>query len=187
MQNKKNYPINARNILAEQCRLLQLEYDNEKREYEESVSKLGIERMKERGDCWFPVTISADRHNSLNQRIVVLKREVLDEEYEDDHNFEYGRPLSLFMAEEGDKRPSSVITGVVNYVNGDSMGVEVPDNARLPITQQGLQLGVMRSFDDTSYKAMFEAAELKTENADISNDAFGKWIMDIEKYCPADF
>lgn len=159
MQNKKNYPINARNILAEQCRLLQLEYDNEKREYEESVSKLGIERMKERGDCWFPVTISADRHNSLNQRIVVLKREVLDEEYEDDHNFEYGRPLSLFMAEEGDKRPSSVITGVVNYVNGDSMGVEVPDNARLPITQQGLQLGVMRSFDDTTYKAMFEALE----------------------------
>jgi len=49
--------------------------------------------------------------------------------------------------------------------------------------QAGKDIGTLSN----SYKAMFEAAELKTENADISNDAFGKWIMDIEKYCPADF
>lgn len=49
--------------------------------------------------------------------------------------------------------------------------------------QAGKDIGTLSN----SYKTMFEAAELKTENADISNDAFGKWIMDIEKYCPADF
>lgn len=49
--------------------------------------------------------------------------------------------------------------------------------------QAGKDIGTLSN----SYKAMFEAAELKTENADISNDAFGKWVMDIEKYSPAEF
>lgn len=48
--------------------------------------------------------------------------------------------------------------------------------------QAGKDIGTLSN----SYKAMFEAAELKSDDADISNDAFGKWIMDIEKYCPAE-
>lgn len=49
--------------------------------------------------------------------------------------------------------------------------------------QAGKDIGTLSN----SYKTMFEAAELKTENADITNDAFGKWVMDIEKYSPADY
>lgn len=48
--------------------------------------------------------------------------------------------------------------------------------------QAGKDIGTLSN----SYKTMFEAAELKTDDADISNDAFGKWILDIEKYCPAE-
>ena len=49
--------------------------------------------------------------------------------------------------------------------------------------QAGKDIGTLSN----SYKAMFEAAELKADSADISNDSFGRWIMDIEKYCPAEF
>lgn len=49
--------------------------------------------------------------------------------------------------------------------------------------QAGKDIGTLSN----SYKTMFEAAELKSDNADISNDTFGKWVMDIEKYCPAEF
>jgi hypothetical protein len=49
--------------------------------------------------------------------------------------------------------------------------------------QAGKDIGALSN----SYKAMFEAAELKTENTDTSNDSFGKWIMDIEKYSPAEY
>lgn len=49
--------------------------------------------------------------------------------------------------------------------------------------QAGKDIGTLSN----SYKAMFEAAELKVENADTSNDSFGKWIMDIEKYSPAEY
>lgn len=159
MQNKDNYPVNARLILAEQRCLIQLEYDNEKREYEEAVGRLGIMRMKERGDCWLPVTIYADRHNSLNKRIVVLKRECNDEDNEDDHNFEYGVHVSIFMTEDGRDRPSTIVNGIVNFVDGDSIAIEVPDNARLPIAMHGQTIGIMRSFDDTTYKAMIDAIE----------------------------
>ncbi len=49
--------------------------------------------------------------------------------------------------------------------------------------QAGKDIGTLSN----SYKSMFEAAELKADSADISNDSFGRWIMDIEKYCPAEF
>ena len=49
--------------------------------------------------------------------------------------------------------------------------------------QAGKDIGTLSN----SYKSMVESAELKTDSADISNDAFGKWVMDIEKYCPAEF
>ena len=49
--------------------------------------------------------------------------------------------------------------------------------------QAGKDIGALSN----SYKAMFEAAELKVDGADTSNDSFGKWIMDIEKYAPADY
>lgn len=49
--------------------------------------------------------------------------------------------------------------------------------------QAGKDIGTLSN----SYKAMFEAAELKISDADTSNDAFGKWIMDIEKYSPAEY
>lgn len=49
--------------------------------------------------------------------------------------------------------------------------------------QAGKDIGTLSN----SYKAMFEAAELKVENADTSNDSFGKWIMEIEKYSPAEY
>jgi len=49
--------------------------------------------------------------------------------------------------------------------------------------QAGKDIGTLSN----SYKAMFEAAELKNNDADTSNDSFGKWIMAIEKYSPAEY
>lgn len=49
--------------------------------------------------------------------------------------------------------------------------------------QAGKDIGTLSN----SYKSIFEAAELKAEEADTSNDSFGKWIMEIEKYSPAEY
>lgn len=49
--------------------------------------------------------------------------------------------------------------------------------------QAGKDIGTLSN----SYKSLFEAAELKVDTADTSNDSFGKWLMDIEKYSPAEY
>lgn len=49
--------------------------------------------------------------------------------------------------------------------------------------QNGKDIGTLSN----SYKSLFEAAGLNVDEADIGNDAFGKWVMDIERYCPAEY
>lgn len=49
--------------------------------------------------------------------------------------------------------------------------------------QNGKDIGTLSN----SYKTTFEAAGLNSDEADISNDSFGQWIMDIERYAPAEY
>ena len=58
-------------------------------------------------------------------------------------------------------------TGTVSYVDGDRMVVTVPDSAPLLDLQQSTEpIGVQLSFDETSYKLMFEALDrvMKAKN-----------------------
>ena len=49
--------------------------------------------------------------------------------------------------------------------------------------QNGKDIGTLSN----SYKGLLEAAGFNSDETDISNDTFGKWVMDIEKYCPAEY
>ena len=58
-------------------------------------------------------------------------------------------------------------TGTVSYVDGDRMVITVPDSAPLLDLQQSTEpIGVQLSFDETSYKLMFEALDrvMKAKN-----------------------
>lgn len=58
-------------------------------------------------------------------------------------------------------------TGTVNYVDGDRMVITVPDSAPLLDLQQATEeIGIQLSFDETSYKLMFEALDrtMKAKN-----------------------
>ncbi len=50
-------------------------------------------------------------------------------------------------------------TGTVSFVDGDRMVVVVPDTAPLADLQSNYQVGVQLSFDETSYKMMFDALD----------------------------
>jgi hypothetical protein len=49
--------------------------------------------------------------------------------------------------------------------------------------QQGKDIGTLSN----SYKTMFEASGLKTEEVDVNKDSYGTWLSMIEKYTPADY
>lgn len=178
-------PIQA---LLQQRTLLQLEYYTEKEAFRKLTEQMGMQRKVKRGDAWFPLQVGKSFYNSLNQTAIEVFR-TSDQDIE--HNFEFGRPVMFFMVKkmgknenqgntalQQPKKPSDAnhkvqsikyfsFTGTVSYVDGDRMVITVPDSAPLLELQQSTDpIGVQLSFDETSYKLMFEALDrvMKAKN-----------------------
>ena len=160
-------PIQA---LLQQRTLLQLEYYTEKEAFRKLTEQMGMQRKVKRGDAWYPLRVGKSFYNSLNQRAIEVFR-TSDQDIE--HNFEFGRPVMFFKVknEEGKVKNSTLkyfsFTGTVNYVDGDRMVITVPDSAPLLDLQQATEeIGIQLSFDETSYKLMFEALDrtMKAKN-----------------------
>lgn len=145
--------------LTEQRRLLQLEYDGEKADFSMTTGKIGLSRLADNGNAWMPVKIGRTFYNSLNQRVVEICRDTAGNE-EVDNNFEFGRPVAFFTLDNGyTGRPRFPFSGSVSYVDGDRMVVAIPDNADVSVLSLASVAGVMLSFDETTYRAMFEALD----------------------------
>ena len=164
-------PIQA---LLQQRTLLQLEYYTEKEAFRKLTEQMGMQRKVKRGDAWFPLRVGKSFYNSLNQTTIEVFR-TSDQDIE--HNFEFGRPVMFFMVkkmgknEDQGRKVQSIkyfsFTGTVSYVDGDRMVITVPDSAPLLDLQQSTEpIGVQLSFDETSYKLMFEALDrvMKAKN-----------------------
>ena len=182
-------PIQA---LLQQRTLLQLEYYTEKEAFRKLTEQMGMQRKVKRGDAWFPLQVGKSFYNSLNQTAIEVFR-TSDQDIE--HNFEFGRPVMFFMVKKMGKNENQgntalqlsenanqkvqssnlkvqsikyfSFTGTVSYVDGDRMVITVPDSAPLLELQQSTEpIGVQLSFDETSYKLMFEALDrvMKAKN-----------------------
>jgi len=154
-------PIQA---LLQQRTLLQLEYYTEKEAFRKLTEQMGMQRKVKRGDAWFPLQVGKSFYNSLNQTAIEVFR-ISDQDIE--HNFEFGRPVMFFRSEGSEELKYFSFTGTVSYVDGDRMVVTVPDSAPLLELQQSTDpIGVQLSFDETSYKLMFEALDrvMKAKN-----------------------
>ena len=152
-------PIQA---LLQQRTLLQLEYYTEKEAFRKLTEQMGLQRKVKRGDAWFPLQVGKSFYNSLNQTAIEVFR-TSDQDIE--HNFEFGRPVMFFTLRSSLKYFS--FTGTVSYVDGDRMVITIPDSAPLLELQQSTDpIGVQLSFDETSYKLMFEALDrvMKAKN-----------------------
>lgn len=154
-------PIQA---LLQQRTLLQLEYYTEKEAFRKLTEQMGMQRKVKRGDAWFPLQVGKSFYNSLNQTAIEVFQ-TSDQDIE--HNFEFGRPVMFFRSEGSEELKYFSFTGTVSYVDGDRMVVTVPDSAPLLELQQSTDpIGVQLSFDETSYKLMFEALDrvMKAKN-----------------------
>lgn len=153
-------PIQA---LMQQRVLLQMEYYAEKETFRKQTEQIGMQRKVKRGDAWFPLRIGKSFYNSLNQTALEVFR-CSDQEIE--HNFEFGKPVMFFLQKESSLKYFS-FTGTVSYVDGDRMVVIVPDSAPLLDLQKSTEsIGVQLSFDETSYRLMFEALDRVTKAKD---------------------
>ena len=152
--------MNAIEALTQQRLLLQLEYQTEKEAFRRQTEEIGLLRKVKRGDAWWTVRVERSFYNSLNQLCVEVIR-TADQEIE--HNFEFGRPVVFFSGQTSPNNKISIkywnFTGSVSYVDGDRMVVSIPDSAPLVDLQSTEGVGVQLSFDETSYKMMFDALD----------------------------
>ena len=185
-------PIQA---LLQQRTLLQLEYYTEKEAFRKLTEQMGLQRKVKRGDAWFPLQVGKSFYNSLNQTAIEVFR-TSDQDIEHNFEFgrpvmffmgkkmgknENQGNTALQQPENASDANHKVqnsnlkgqsikyfsFTGTVSYVDGDRMVVTVPDSAPLLELQQSTDpIGVQLSFDETSYKLMFEALDrvMKAKN-----------------------
>lgn len=153
--------------LQQQRLLLQMEYQTEKEAFRKQTEAMGIGRKVKRGDAWFPVSVGQSHYNSLNQMTIEILR-TQDQDIE--HNFEYGKPVMFFTVSQNStnvqakgSKDASIhyfsFTGTVSYVEGDRMVVVVPEGHALDLQGVDKPVGVQLSFDETSYRVMFDALD----------------------------
>ena len=148
--------------LQQQRMLLEIEYNCEKDNFQKQALSMGLQRKIKRGDALWPLKYGKSYYNSLNQLALEIYRQADDDV---EHNFEYGRPVIFFSLGNNEKTDGKAsvnyfkFTGVVNYADGDRIVVTVPDNAPLLELQNAGNFGMQLSFDETSYKMMFEALD----------------------------
>ena len=154
--------------LQQQRVLLQLEYYAEKEAFRKQTEQMGMMRKVKRGDAWFPLKVGKSYYNSLNQLALEVFR-TTDQDIE--HNFEFGRPVVFFKTSTINHQPSTIkyysFTGTVSFVDGDRMVITVPDSAPLLDIQSTTDdIGIQLSFDETSYRTMFDALDrvIKAKN-----------------------
>lgn len=143
-----------------------MEHAAEREAFKKLTETMGLQRKVKRGDAWFPITTGKAFYNSLNQYVIELFRNA-DEDT--DHNFEYGKPL-MFFSINGDKPHYYNISANVSYVDGNRMLVVLPSADSAASLMQVEGLGVQLSFDETSYRAMFDALDrvIKAKNGRLA-------------------
>lgn len=145
--------------LQQQRALLEIEYNVDKQEHRRQMEARGLDRLAKRGDAWLNVRFGRSYYNSLNQLSVELYR-TQDQDIE--HNFEFGRPVYITgkpTAGSQQSKPFPVGSSFINYVDGDRMVVVVPEGTDLVAMQTAERLDVQLSFDETTYRLMFEALD----------------------------
>ena len=153
-------------MLMQQRILLEMEHAAEREAFKKLTETMGLQRKVKRGDAWFPITTGKACYNSLNQYVIEVFRNA-DEDT--DHNFEYGKPL-MFFSINGDKPHYYNISANVSYVDGNRMLVVLPSADSAASLMQVEGLGVQLSFDETSYRAMFDALDrvIKAKNGRLA-------------------
>lgn len=140
--------------LKQHYQLLQLEYEAEKENYIQKSSTGNVFKKIEQGICWWPVSVIRSTYNSLNLPVIEIER-VNSEE--DEHHFEYNRPVRFFTTDSNSVQHFLPFTCYVSYARDNRMVVIPPNASVVGQFQQSLAIGVQLWFDETSFKTMFTA------------------------------
>lgn len=145
--------------LERQRELLKMEYECEKKDFLQAAEVTGIRRKVLRGECWYPVTIGRSYYNALGSFVVEIIRGDNEEADEQEPAFDYGKPLRFFTVDGSGGMYHYPFQATVNRVEKYRMIAVFPSEASVLQLQRGGNVGVMLSFDETTYRLMFDTLD----------------------------
>ena len=140
--------------LERQERLLRLEYEHEKAEFERQTQLRGLQRLVKRGLCWMPISVGRSYYNSLNQLVAEIERR---EDDEIEHNFEFGKAVRFFRVAADGTIAYFNFASTVSYADDRRMVAVMPSQGAIAEIASAERIGVQLYFDETTYRAMFDA------------------------------
>lgn len=148
--------INSILALQKQRELLQMEYEFDKKSFEHQSGFISLDKKVSAGICRYPVSIGRSYYNSLNQYVVEIHSRGLEDE---DNHFEYGKSVEFFRVNLNDEIKPIKIAAQVSYATADTLVVALPNREAILALESADRIGVQLSFDESSYRAMFDALD----------------------------
>ena len=138
----------SRDELEHLFQLLEVEYQEELHQYQTKILETPIEKRREQGDTWYPVSID-ERYFSAEGGIrLVIRRQVA---LELPNPFTVGQVAALFL-NNGSKRPPS-LTGVIAHSREHVVHLACPGDELPDWVDEG-PLGLDWYFDETTFREM---------------------------------
>ena len=135
--------------------LLKMEYEYDRKSFEVQSSHVSIPKKISAGICRYPVSLGRSYYNSLNQFVVEINHVPL----EDDDHFEYGKTVQFFSVSYNEEIRVVKTNAQVSYATPTMLVVVLSGRDALPALESVNRLGVQLGFDESSYKAMFDAID----------------------------
>lgn len=133
-----------------------MEYEFDKKSFDLQASNISIPKKLTAGVCRYPLSVGKSYYNSLNQYVVELHHAPLEDE--EDH-FEYGKAVQFFSVSPNEEVRLIKMTSQVNFATPTSLVVTLPGREYVAALESIDRLGVQIGFDESSYKAMFDAMD----------------------------
>ena len=146
--------------LDKQVRLLEIEREEDARQYREEVLKRSLTARRKSGVSWYPVELLRTRIGTGERFIVEVAR---NDDAPQGGAIQSGSMVSLFVLGPNEKETHRV-EGVVYHIRGRNMKV-VLNGHDLPFWIKQGHLGVNLEFDDRTYRDMITAVK-KTKEAE---------------------
>lgn len=142
--------------------LLKIEKDEDLEQYKKKVLNSSIKERRKDGVCWYPIYIKKSFFGRGERLMLEVERTA---ELNQPHVFQSGKVISFFSNSLDKDEGSSGVSGVVNYVKGNSMVVTLNVD-ELPEWSRGGKLGIDLLFDEASYREMEYALKKVIETSD---------------------
>lgn len=142
--------------------LLLREKQEDLQQYKFLMAGTSYHERRKQGILWYPVTVEKTRFDSGERLLVKVCR---PKEHRDDHSFQSGKLVSLFLNTDKQGDEDSSVNGVVNQVGEGDMLITL-NSDELPQWLNDGKLGVQLLFDENSYLEMERAMRLVIDTND---------------------